>query len=221
MIERTLDDWARWAPDGTPTHTAAQVIIEEAKTGLPAEIAAQVAGISLRTYRLWLSEGRAVLARLSATPDLELGPKELRIAQFATDVEAARAEWVADANRTMESNRLSRQRVTTRTKKATALVEGVLVEYEAEVTVTVVEEPVEMGPLQWRMAKLAPQQYGPVSRLELTGADGGPVELDIGSRVAELLRRIRGAIEVEGDELEPEGPETLSLEPGEPDGPVV
>lgn len=217
-FDKGLDDPARWADDGTPLKTAAQVIIDEAKTGLPAEIAAQLAGISLRTYRNWLTDGRAVLARIAAQPDIELSAAELRLAQFTTDVEAARAEWVSGANQTLEKGRLSRQKVTVRTKKATALVDGVLIEYDAEVTTTVEDLPVELGPLQWRLSKLAPAQYGPVTRLELTGADGGPVELDIGARVAELLGRIRGSIAVEGEEqdLGPGEPELLSLEPGEP-----
>lgn len=227
--EKSLDEVAEYGPAGEPLRTAAQVIIDHAREGLPAEISCQIAGVSLRTYRSWLAEGRAVLAKIAATPDVELTEKEARIAQFATDVGAGLAGWVASANAVLQGAQYKRQRVQTKTKvEALRGADGRIMldedgdvrEVEVERTVTVTDEPVELGPLQWRLSKLAPAVYGPSQRLELTGADGGPVVLDIGARVAELLGRIRGSIEVEGDELEPVGPEQLRLDPGEPDGPV-
>lgn len=220
--EKGLDEIAEFGPAGEPLRTAAQVIVDYAREGLPAEISSQIAGVSLRTYRSWLQEGRAVLSKIAATPDVELSDKEKRMAQFATDVGAGLAMWVASANSVLQGAQLKRQRVQTRTKEiALRDAEGVetgLVEVER--TTTVEDLPVELGPLQWRLAKIAPAVYGPAQRIELTGADGGPVTLDIGARVEELLARLRSNITVE-DELEPVEPGQLELEPGEPDGPVV
>jgi hypothetical protein len=90
-IEKRLDEVVEYGPAGEELRTAAQVIIDEARVGLPAEIACQIAGVSLRTYRSWLAEGRAVLGKIAATPDVELNDREKRIAQFATDVSASLA----------------------------------------------------------------------------------------------------------------------------------
>lgn len=214
-FEKGLDDPAVWDERGEPLLTAAEVIIREARIGLPAEIAAQIAGISLRTYRTWIQEGLALQQRRIANRDLELTDEQVRLVEFAQDVQAARSEWVSAANGILERAALTRQKVTRKTKTAKALVKGVLVEYEAEVTVTVEDLPVELGPLQWRLSKLAPAVYGPVSRIELTGAEGGPVTIDIGTRVGELLDRIRGSIEVEEvADPGPVDPEVPELEPG-------
>jgi hypothetical protein len=222
-IEKRLDEVVEYGPAGEELRTAAQVIIDEARVGLPAEIACQIAGVSLRTYRSWLAEGRAVLGKIAATPDVELNDREKRIAQFATDVSASLAMWVSSANSVLQRAQLGRQRTSTRTKtEVLRTADGTVIlddqqnprEVEVERIVTVTDEPIELGPLQWRLSKLAPAVYGPVSRLELTGAEGGPVVLDIGARVAELLARTRGTIRVEDEELEPAQPE---LGPGEPE----
>jgi hypothetical protein len=197
-IERGLHEPAELNEDGSVRRTVRDVIVQEARTGLPAEIAAQYAGITGRTYRRWLSDGRAVLRRLQETPDDEVTDMERDLAQLATDVQAAQAFWVRNANVVLERAMRGRERISVKVKTERQLNEaGEEVEVEVERTTTTSNEPVELGPLMWRLGKIAPQVYGPTTRVELTGADGGAVELDIGKRLDEHLAKIAEALAVE------------------------
>lgn len=197
-IERGLHEPAELNEDGSVRRTVREVIVQEARTGLPAEIAAQYAGITGRTYRRWLSDGRAVLRRLQEVPDTDLSAMEQDLAQLATDVQAAQAFWVRNANVVLERAMRGRQRITVKVKTERQLNEaGDEVDVEVERTTTTADEPVELGPLMWRLGKLAPAVYGPMTRVELTGAEGGAVELDIGKRLDEHLARIAEALVVE------------------------
>lgn len=197
-IERGLHEPAELNEDGSVRRTVREVIVQEARTGLPAEIAAQYAGITGRTYRRWLSDGRAVLRRLQEVPDTDLSAMEQDLAQLATDVQAAQAFWVRNANVVLERAMRGRQRITVKVKTERQLnAEGDEVDVEVERTTTTADEPVELGPLMWRLGKLAPAVYGPMTRVELTGAEGGAVELDIGKRLDEHLARIAEALVVE------------------------
>lgn len=217
-MEPLLDTPAAWDESGAVTQTVAEVLIGEARKGLPAEIAAQYAGVSVRTFRDWLTSGRAVFSRLKETPDLELTDRERQLAQFATDVQSAHADWLRGANEIMEA--AARSRVRRVVKEKVTLVrdaEGVETGEEmVERTVTVTDEPIELGPLQWRMGKLQPSFYGPLTRVELTGADGGAVELDVGAKLEATLARINEALM-----LEPEEPESLNGNGTHDDEPVV
>lgn len=198
--ERSIDEPGQWDEQGNPTKTVAQVIIDECKVGLPVEIAAQYAGITYRTFRRWLVDGRTILRRLSIEPDLELSEQEQRFAQFATDVGAAQAFWIHNANVTME--RAMRTKRRTSTKVVYNMVKdqaGNLIQEEVERHVTTVDEPVELGPLQWRLAKLAPQVYGPMPRYEQETPAGESEQIDIKARVLELLARVGESLVIDTD----------------------
>lgn len=198
-MTRQLDAPAEWNEDGSVRRTAADVMIAEARTGLPAEIAAQYAGIGVRAYRNWMADGRAVLARLVEEPDLFLEEPERRIAQFATDVMEAQAFWVRNANTVLERSMRSRTRRVekVKTERQVDPTTGEESEVVVERSVTTTDEPVELSAVMWRLSKLAPSMYGPVTRVELSGLDGGAIEVDIGKKLDETLARIAEALSVE------------------------
>lgn len=211
-IERMLNDPADPGPDGAVL-TVREVLLNETRTGLPAEIACQFAGVSLRSFRRWVQDGRTVLRRLNDQPDTELTDGETELAQFATDVSAAQAFWLRNANVVMERSARQRRKTSTKVKTERRMVNGQPVDVEVERTVTTEDLPIELGPLMWRMSKLAPAQYGPVTRVELTGAEGGPLEVDIGARLDEVLSRIAESLAVEPAEPGPDEPAEPGAEP--------
>jgi len=57
---------------------------------------------------------------------------------------------------------------------------------------------------RWRAAKLAPKKYGDKITTELTGADGGPVEIndtDRAAKVAALIAQAQGRQKVDASDL--------------------
>jgi hypothetical protein len=57
---------------------------------------------------------------------------------------------------------------------------------------------------RWRAAKLAPKKYGDKITTELTGADGGPVEIndtDRATKVAALIAQAQGRQKVDASDL--------------------
>ena len=57
---------------------------------------------------------------------------------------------------------------------------------------------------RWRAAKLAPKKYGDKITTELTGADGGPVEIndtDRATKVAALIAQAQGRRKVDASDL--------------------
>jgi hypothetical protein len=188
-----LDEPIRFDEHGNPTATRRDVILAGTRRGLPADIAIQAARIPMRTFRLWLSTGRDVYARTIDEPDAELTDEERALAQFATDVDAAIGEWFESANAILEAHTTDGVTVTT-TKEVIVAGEGD--EDVIERTVTTRHTPGDMATLMWRMGKLAPTVYG-TSRVELTGADGGAVQVDIGERLAEAIASIRASLSVD------------------------
>lgn len=186
---RRLNDPAGVDEHGTPrTDTVRDLILRNTAVGLPAEIAAQAAGISARTFVLWLQAGRSALTEIDKDPQVPLTDDQRIAAQFATDIDRSLAEWLGNANRLLESETTGRRIVITR--ETTDEHGGI-----TERSVTTREEPGELGRLAWRMGKVSPV-YGR-ERIELTGVDGGPVEVDIGARLAQIIGEIRATLSVE------------------------
>jgi hypothetical protein len=45
--------------------------------------------------------------------------------------------------------------------------------------------------IRWRLERRWPEEFAPRVRAEITGADGGPVEVDVATRAAELAEELR------------------------------
>lgn len=61
----------------------------------------------------------------------------------------------------------------------------------------------EIDTIKWMLVKLMPRKYGDASKLELTGADGGPVEVveqrtaEEDKRFAEMLASVQAKVQTE------------------------
>lgn len=180
-----LDEPARFDETGTPTQTRRDLIIESVRLGLPADIATAAAGIPMETMRRWLNEGRAVYQRTLADPDAPLTDEERAMGQFSTDVDTAVNSWLRDANMMLEAAaRTTKITTTKRTTKDGKATEETVVERVG---------PGDLSTLMWRMGKVNPTVYG-AQRIELTGVEGRPVEVDISAKLDELVGSIRAAL---------------------------
>lgn len=201
---RRLFDPAGIDEHGNPLpETVRERIMRHTRRGLPPEVAAQSAGIGTRAFTLWIQAGRAALNEIDVDPQADLTDEQRISAEFCTDIDATLGSWLAEANLILEGE-TRRQRVVT-TKETHAVdangrvrtepdETGRLVPVVAERVVTTKELPGETGRLAWRMGKVSPV-YGR-ERIELTGADGGPVEVDIGERLAQIFADIRSTLSV-------------------------
>jgi hypothetical protein len=148
-----------------------------------------------------LSEGRAVLRRVDDDPTLELSEREARSAQFAADIAAAHAFFVRNANVILENAARGRRRTTTKVVyNSVKQADGTVAHEEVERHVTTMEEPIELGPLQWRLSKIAPQVYGPAPRYEQESAEGESESIDIAKVVLEAMDRIAATVQVAPEE---------------------
>lgn len=190
-----LDEPVRFDEHGNGTHTRRDLIIGELRRGLPADIAIQAARIPMRTFRLWLATGRDVYARTLDEPDADLTDEDRALAQFATDVDAAIGEWFSAANRTLEAHTADGVTVTTTKEVFAKRVNADTDEVEdvVERTVTTRHAPADMATLMWRMGKLAPTVFG-TQKVEISGPEGGAVQVDIGERLAQAVTDIRAAL---------------------------
>lgn len=195
---RRLFDPAGADEHGNPiAETVRERILRHTRRGLPPEIAAQSARISTRTFTLWLQAGRSAISEIDTDPQVELSDEQRIAAEFATDIDASLGSWLAEANVMLEAETRRQRIVSTKEVHAVdangrVVLDANGVPVVAERTVTTKEVPGELGRLAWRMGKVSPV-YGR-ERIELTGADGGPVEVDIGERLATVLADIRAAI---------------------------
>lgn len=182
---RRLDDPIRWDETGNPTHSRRDVIIDAVGSGLPEQIAAQAAGIPRMTMRNWLEAGRAGYQRTLTDPDAAVTDEEAALVQFATDIDQAQGEWFRNANEILDGVARETRLITTRTST------------DAKGVVTTTETtkvgPGDAASLMWRMGKVSPSVFG-AQRIELTGAEGRPVEVDIGAKLDELVGSIRAAL---------------------------
>lgn len=186
---RRLNDPAGIDEHGQPLpETIRDRMLRMTRRGLAPEVAAQACGIGFRAFTLWMQAGRSALTEIDADPQVELTEEARLSAEFATDIESSLGLWLNDANTILEAETRRRQIVTT---KVTTDRAG----EEIERTVVTREEPGDTGRLAWRMGKVSPV-YGR-ERIELTGADGGPVEVDIGARLNQVIADIRATLTVE------------------------
>lgn len=171
--------------DGTPKiETVRELILRNARIGMPADLAAQAGGIPWSTYKLWISAGREIVKRTLSEPDADLTDEELMAGQFATDVDRALGEWASSSNLLLEAGARGRQ---IRTVKE--VVRGDVTER----TTVIRDEPGDLTTLTWRLGKVFPERYG-AQRIELTGVEGRPVEVDISAKLDELVGSIRAAL---------------------------
>lgn len=203
----------------TPTGALEQVpvtdaIIERVRMGAPTKHAAISAGVALSTLYLWLTTARAARAMLDLDDRYPASDYERSCMDLLERMEVAKGEFVVAAlgrvQQAANGGLTSRKTVTT-----TVMRNGV-----AEVTTTVTEEV--SAPAwtanAWLLERTHPEDFGRWSRTEVTGAGGGPIEVETNDRAAALGASIRGvlerraAIEAEAEDVGTVDPEGLTVD---------
>lgn len=172
--------------DGT-TETVADRIIAHVQAGNYIEEAAGAAGVNKVTVYDWLKRGARAQAHLAAgKPKAELSRLDRQCAEFTNAV--ASADAVATARdvaqtarlaqgieRTIETVKLVPKVAADGTPIVDAKGQPVLVEVERT---TRKETAVPDGAmLRWRLERRKPHKFGRLNRVEVTGLDGAPVQV--------------------------------------------
>lgn len=189
LIDATID----YRPDGTPI-TVQDRICAALRAGSYRGEAFRSAGLNRDTGYGYLQTAARVKLRARGGPIEALRPKpsahELRCLAFSDAVEEADASWEIGALATLE--RLARggiPQIKTVTKRGPDQADGspgpIL-----EKTVTEESTLPSAQVLEWRLERKFPDRYG--RRVEITGAEGGPVALSIEERAADLAQVLDG-----------------------------
>lgn len=181
-LDRVLD--RRLAPDGksTITVTVADRIIELIRIGAYIETAAVAAGIDRRTLQRWLHDGAEASTALSTgSTRLSLSRYQRLAADFCRAVATARAEHDAAADARIETHArggFERRIVTTKRDH-----QGNILEVSERVEYLPPNPQVEM----WRYER---KNGRAVDRVEVSGPDGGPVEISLEEERALVLAEL-------------------------------
>jgi len=161
--------------------------------------AAKFAGIKPYTLRTWYARGRDCIEGFKCTPTYR---------KFAADVDKARASAKAQALGTIFAAMNTRHKIKTGETRYRDANGRLVIEY------AMVEElpPVAAKAAQAYLASVDPKRWGSggKQRVELTGADGGPIELahpdevvDARTRVVAMLGGIAAAAMIANGEKLP------------------
>jgi hypothetical protein len=192
-----LDRVIRVAADGEQVTVEADALTRIA-TGIPLIQAAGALGIRRQTIHEWRRRGVRARARQIAGETIT-EPDELRLIAFADKCDAAEdrgysTEWTRHG--TVAAGGLEKVTVTTRQVVGP---EGEVVTLQDRKVETTLPDP---RAIQWRMAV----RYGVTERMrvELTGAGGGPVEMEldvVDARAASVARRFGEFLEASASEV--------------------
>lgn len=131
------------------------------RLGLPKQDAAALAGFHIVTFHTWIREGEH---------DVEEGRHTVK-ADFAREVRKAEATFKLSA-----------------TAVVVNAANGRPAEYDQQGNVIRAERPPNWQAATWMLERRFPNDYSP--RREITGAGGGPVEVEV-STVEQLVARVR------------------------------
>lgn len=194
-----IDQVLETRPDGT-TVTIADRIIQAVRAGNYLETAAAAAGVHIQTIRTWITTGNATLRLLNqGTPASDLPRADLRYAEFAYAL--ARAEAEAESEDVARLQQLARGQARTH-KEVTTIkrdANGAIVEQSTRVEDETLAP--DSAALRWRLEKRHPRRWAGTHRIELTGEEGGPVELTVTEKRAHLLETIEAIAAARDDEL--------------------
>jgi len=177
--------------------------------------AAARVGVAVETLRTWRTVGNRCLGEVTAGKRRrsDMSRHERNCATLAAKIDLAEAE--ARTGLMMVAGQLARGGITrkeTTTKSVNAPAGAVVVE-------TITRE-IEVGPdghmVAWLLQHRWPGDFNR-SRLEITGADGGAVQVDA-TPIIEKVRRHLADIQAARAETDPAALETLMAEPATPNG---
>lgn len=163
--------------DGTPVTTADR-IISAIRRGNYLETAAAMAGVSRSALHAWLKDGAEAqrLIEAGVTTRGRLTKRQRLCADFVDAVEQAQATATADDVARLDQLASGGLTTTTTTEKSELDVDGHVKLLERTVK-TEVLLPSESA-IRWRLERRERQLWGRQT-LELTGADGGPIGVEV------------------------------------------
>lgn len=177
---------------GQPLHPelnidTADAIVNAVRAGAFIDTAAAAAGIPRGTLNTWLTVGaRTATAVASGEKDPDtLTPYEQALRDFSLRINKAFAEWDIEANAQLQQ--LSRRHVGKTSTVITRDATGQVIE---QTTRSEEVEP-DWRIIAWRLERKDWGRYGPRLRSEVTGKDGGPIEM--ADRTSALLDVVREA----------------------------
>lgn len=183
------------------TDEVANKVLAAARAHQRIEVAAEIAGVGRETLYGWLRQGARARDHLArGERPSALTPLERRCAEFTDDL--MRALAFAEGTAVNSVVRAGSQ-PSVETKRTTRCVglndEGVPI-YAEEVTTT--ERPPDWRAHTWWLERRV-TAYHLRQSVELTGADGGPIEIDFAARLEGVVQKIRAyqaSIAVESQE---------------------
>lgn len=173
--------------------TVADAIVEALAIGDYFEMACAAAGISRGTAYGWMRTGadlerRQHRARTAGQTPPRGTRHERRCVEFSRAVEEATARWHQGMLGTLEQMARGGRTITTTSTKVAVDAQGV--EHVVERTTRVEALAPSVQAIEWRLARRFPHLYG--QRVEVTGAGGGPIEVEVDERdrAAELAESL-------------------------------
>lgn len=175
-----LDQVLRRHDDGR-VETVADRIAAHVRAGGYIEEAAAACDVSKQAVYDWLKIGAKAQAHLAAgKPKRELSRHQLRCAEFSDSVASC------DAIATMTDVAL--------TAKLAAGVERTIETVKVDQSGKIVERTVRTesavpdgAMIRWRLERRKPHQWGRLQRIEISGLEGGPIELETDSDTRQRL----------------------------------
>lgn len=171
--------WLRFDPMARPSKLTDKLIDQIAgnlRTGHYVETTAAMTGLSKQSMYSWLKIG----ARNHDKPVSKLTAHEQRCIRFLDAVEQAQAD--AEDRDLLRHAALARGGLERRTVIERTNAEGNLVERTTKVETL----PPDARAIEWRLERRHPEKWGRRSSIEVTGKDGGPLELTTEERADRL-----------------------------------
>lgn len=199
--------------------TVADNIIELVRGGNYIETASLASGVTKDTVYRWIKEGALLnlaLHNQGTTSHRELDSfteQELRLSSFSDALMRAQAE--AEAQDVLTSARLARGGITVTTVTEKTEIDPTTGAQTIVGRTVRTETTLPDGRMvSWRLAKRNPDTWG-ADRVEVTGAEGGAIELTVAARRDQLLDALDVQAARLAQEQEELADEPLALEPGD------
>ena len=189
-------------------------ILTMVRSGNYIEVAAACAGVDKEMLYTWLSTGAKASRAKIKDPGLVLTANQRRCLTFSKAIVEAAALSEAELIAGIQAAGTRRRLTIVTTRKRVKVGD----EWQETVDTKTEEAPPDWRALAWRAERRFTSRWGQRGSLEVSGPDGGPIELE--NRGVALARRLmelragESVIDVEPvEEGEPDAPEDAATEP--------
>lgn len=187
---RRINDVIDYAKDGKPI-TVIERACETLSFAGTLDDAAARCGTTTALLRRWVEVGQGAIADVlgGRRRHRDLSRDERECAEFAAHTASAEAEGRMRLVARAQQRANGGETFTTIRERVTG--EGANAKVIERTTTTEVAEPSD-SMIQFLLSRRWPKTWGGAQRLELTGADGGPVEIETNSPADRLLADLAG-----------------------------